>query len=470
MSIPHTRLAQVVNTWLHPRAGGRDLAFRERVIRSTLGIVIVLALISLALNVLVFRSQIALVSYFSVHVGGIVILLIAAILVTRGHVLSSGWLLVLTFMFGAASLILIARQDGLAVGMANGIPTIMFVPLVATLVLPRTAILLVTSLSIISYLLAGFAIPVSDFEVANISALEWASFAVPALLIEGSLLRQLRIEFDRRLEFLTESIGQVELAKQEAEEARQRAENADRAKTQFLANMSHELRTPLNAVIGYDEVMLGGMVGSFTEKQTEMLRRIRYNGRRLLALINDILDLSKIESGSIEVYQAPISPRKVITETVDGLRSLALERHIDLEIDFHQTLPEIVLGDTSKIQQILVNLVSNAVKFTAEGSVVVSARDAGPTQWQFSVRDTGIGIPDEARALIFEPFKQIDDSERRQVKGTGLGLAISKRLAEMMGGTIAVTSELEQGSTFTVTLPRVTLPDIADPVTDPNEG
>lgn len=451
-----------VMDWFRPRATDRDVAFREQIIRSTLAIILTLGLLSLALNIFVFQEALAPISYVSMHLVFLAGCAISAIQVTRGHVLSAGWTLVLMVLFAANALILLMRQDGLAIGGINGIAGNLFVPLIATLVLPRTLIIPTAVLTLITYALSQFVLPVSNLTAEGVTLVQQMSFAIPALLAEGALLRQLRVEFDERLRDMRASIQVAEAAKQDADEARQRAEldrqraeDADKAKTQFLANMSHELRTPLNAIIGYDEVMLGGMVGTFSPKQTDLLQRIQHNSRRLLALINDILDLSKIEAGSTQIYQTPIAPRKIITETVESLRSLAQTKDIGLSVQLEESVPEVVLGDAAKIQQILVNLVSNAIKFTDEGGVLVSAEAVGTTHWKLSVQDSGIGIPPESIDTIFEPFKQVDSSDTRRQQGTGLGLSIVKRLIEMMGGTIDVETELGHGSTFTIVLPRM---------------
>ena len=454
--------------WFKAKALDRDVAFRERIIRVTLAIIIVLGLLSLSLNILVFRGEFALVSHYTMHIVALTGCFVAAALVSRSRVLEAGSILTLTVLFGASSLILLGRQAESVSGVVNGIPALMLVPIVATLVLPRNMIMLISFLTVAIYALAQFLLPINDFEFAGIDAVQQLTVTFPLLMVEGALLRQLRVEFDDRLETLQQSLRQTELARQEADAARQRAEidrqraeSADKAKTQFLANMSHELRTPLNAIIGYDEAMLGGMVGAFTPKQTELLGRIQHNSRRLLGLINDVLDLSKIESGSLEIFLAPMSPPKVVTETVESLRSLAHENKIALEVEIRDDLPELVLGDANKLQQILVNLVSNAIKFTEKGGVTVTAGASDSDHWQVTVRDTGIGIAPDALNYIFEPFRQADSSETRKHKGTGLGLSITKRLAEKMGGAIAVESTPGSGSTFTVTLPRVNVPEPA---------
>ncbi len=252
-----------------------------------------------------------------------------------------------------------------------------------------------------------------------------------------------------------EARTQAEEARKLAEEAQQEADAANRAKSQFLANMSHELRTPLNAIIGYTEIMLAGMAGSFTEKQSELHKFVQANAKRLLALINDVLDLAKIESGTVEVMVTLTSPRKTVTDLLNNMQSLAQKKGIELKAEFSDDMPEAILTDVGKVQQILTNLIGNAVKFTTEGGVTVKVGAEGPAHWKFSIIDTGRGMPPDAINYIFETFRQVDASDARDQKGTGLGLAITKRLVDRLGGKIDVTTELGKGSTFAVTLPRV---------------
>jgi signal transduction histidine kinase len=458
-----------VKRWLQPISSDRDIAFRERILRVTLGLVLIAGFFSFALSVFVFRGELKLVSYYTMHIVALLAFLAAAWAVSKQRILTAGILVTLTVLFGAACLIILSRQDGDAVGLVNGIPTMMVVPLVATLVLPRWMILPTTVLSILVYTVTQVVLPMGDPAILGVGAMGLLLTAAPILLIEGLLLRQLRVEFDGRLDSMREAILQMQIAKQEAEAARLRAENerqhaeeSDRAKSQFLANMSHELRTPLNAIIGYDEAMLGGMAGTFTPKQTELLQRIQANSRRLLGLINDVLDLSKIESGSIEVFLAPISPRKIITDTVENLRSLASQKSLNLVVEIGDDVPEVVLGDTNKLQQIVVNLVSNAIKFTSEGEVRVSVDSSPDDCWEFTVQDTGIGISEAYLPHLFEPFRQDTASAVYAEKGTGLGLSISKRLAEAMGGSIEVSTQVGVGSTFKVILPRAIVPEVAN--------
>jgi signal transduction histidine kinase len=226
---------------------------------------------------------------------------------------------------------------------------------------------------------------------------------------------------------------------------------ASEHKSQFLANMSHELRTPLNAILGYAELLVDGIYGQLPERPSGVLERIQNNGRHLLALINDVLDLAKIEAGqlalTIEDYALPEVVRSVVTAT----EPLATSKGLKLTTAVQDGLP-MAHGDARRVSQVLLNLVGNAIKFTDAGEVEIRAAAANG-QFTLTVRDTGPGIADADQDRIFGEFQQIDDSNTRQKGGTGLGLAIAKRMVEMQGGTIAVESALGQGSTFRVVLP-----------------
>ncbi|MAS38326.1 MAG: hypothetical protein CL610_30290 [Anaerolineaceae bacterium] len=457
--------------WLRPRATDRDEAFRERSIRSTLLVVIFFGLLSFASTLFVFNAPWGLISFPSLHIVALTGCFLSAFAITRRYLLAAGWLLSLTVLLGVSGIILLARQQGDVTGIFNGLPAFMFVPVIATLILPRKLVLAFSFFTVVMYGLSYFLIPVNDFQVEGLGLQQEIVTVFMLLMIEGALLRQLRVEFDARLEDMRESMRQTEIARQQAEvarvqaeEDRKRAEEADMAKSQFLANMSHELRTPLNAIIGYAEAMLGGMAGEIPPQQRKLLGHIQHNSRRLLALINDILDLSKIESGSIEVYLAPMSPRKIVRETVESLRSLAGEKNIYLDVNYGEEVPELVLSDANKLQQIVVNLVSNAIKFTETGGVTVDVDADGKSHWRIRVTDTGIGMPQDAVNYIFEPFRQVDGSSTRKHRGTGLGLSITKRLIDKMDGHIEVDSEQGKGSTFTIVLPRAQMPEEAQPL------
>src|SRR5262249_42853414 len=226
---------------------------------------------------------------------------------------------------------------------------------------------------------------------------------------------------------------------------------ASRHKSQFLANMSHELRTPLNAILGYTELILDNVYGDMSDKARVTLERIQKNGRHLLGLINDVLDLSKIEAGQLVLSTADYSIRDVVHSVYGAVESLASGKNIALRIELAPDLPA-ASGDERKLTQVLLNLVGNAIKFTDAGEVAIRAF-AADGMITVAVRDTGPGIPDSDQAKIFEEFQQADSSITRKKGGTGLGLAIAKRIIELHGGRLWVESTLGRGATFSFALP-----------------
>ncbi len=239
------------------------------------------------------------------------------------------------------------------------------------------------------------------------------------------------------------------------QQAREEAEQASYSKSRFLANMSHELRTPLNAIIGYSEMLQEDLGDEGLEDAAQDMRKIHAAGNHLLGLINDVLDISKIEAGKMDIYLESVTVIQLVEEVVSTAHPLMEKKANNLKLEFDHELGD-MNTDVTKLRQMLLNLISNAAKFTKEGDITLRVSRAAEEQgeWlEFSVTDTGIGMTQEQQTRVFEAFTQADASTTRKYGGTGLGLAISKKFAEMLGGTITVNSEFGQGSCFTIHLP-----------------
>jgi signal transduction histidine kinase len=264
---------------------------------------------------------------------------------------------------------------------------------------------------------------------------------------------------DEQIDLLTTFAEQAVIAIEnvrlfnEIEDKSRQLETASRHKSEFLANMSHELRTPLNAIIGFSEALSERMFGELNDKQAEYISDIKESGRHLLSLINDILDLSKIEAGRMELEPADFDLPASIENTLILVRERAHRHGIKLECMLDDRLGSI-RADERKVRQVLLNLLSNALKFTPDGGRIVVRAAAHDDFVEVSVADTGVGIAVEDQAAVFEEFRQVGPAARR-FEGTGLGLAISRRFIELHGGNIRLTSRVGTGSTFTFTLPLI---------------
>lgn len=259
------------------------------------------------------------------------------------------------------------------------------------------------------------------------------------LSVGNDITKQKKIE-----ESLRDTLHELAVAKEQAEAA-------DRLKSAFLANMSHELRTPLNSILGFTGIILQGLVGTLNDEQRKQLEMVKGSANHLLALINDILDLSKIESGQMTIVSEPFNLRASLLRVVESVRPLIEKKGLTLEVDLAYGIDSI-RGDQRHVEQVMLNLLSNAIKYTDAGTVSVKGTRAGESVLT-SIADTGIGIRNEDREKLFKPFQQLDSGTARRYEGTGLGLSICKRLVDLFGGTISVESVAGKGSIFSFTIP-----------------
>jgi signal transduction histidine kinase/DNA-binding response OmpR family regulator len=281
---------------------------------------------------------------------------------------------------------------------------------------------------------------------------EQAAIAIDnAKLINALEEREERLALQNTL--LSQQNQELESQRQQNQNQNLKLREAAQVKSHFLATMSHELRTPMNAIIGFSQLLQRQKLNEF---QLDMVGRIFNNGKNLLGLINDILTLSKIEAGRLDMKLEKINLSSLLNVTIDELRSLSEQKGINLVMQAELS-NNIIVTDRTRLRQVIVNLLSNAVKFTDAGSVTVEAKQVGEDRITIIVRDTGIGIEPENISYIFEEFRQIDQSTTRRHSGTGLGLAITKWLIQMMGGHITVTSQLGKGSAFRIDLPRIAI-------------
>jgi len=275
-------------------------------------------------------------------------------------------------------------------------------------------------------------------------------------LLLTKTMENMRLDLNELITNLEQRVNnrtaELKIARDEALEARQLAEEHSKLKSEFLSTMSHELRTPLNAIEGFTSIMLSGMGVEINDKARGMIERVNANSIRLLELINDILDISRIEAGRMEITSHPINLAQLLKSWENSVAILAKDKKLDFSIMIAEDLPEEIYSDEDALTKIVINLLSNAVKFTHEGSISLDIK-RNQDNLIMAVTDTGIGIPSHAQQYIFDEFRQVDGTSKREYGGTGLGLSLVQKLTIAMGGQVQLESTLKQGSTFTVTLP-----------------
>ncbi|MBR5766353.1 MAG: response regulator, partial [Lachnospiraceae bacterium] len=251
---------------------------------------------------------------------------------------------------------------------------------------------------------------------------------------------------------LMQTLDELEEARKEAEEARHEAERANRVKSDFRANMSHEIRTPINSILGFDEVILRE---SNDKDITQYASNIKFSGQTLLTLINDILDFSKLESGNMDLIPVDYDTKRLFTDQILMVKHRAEEKGLLLKCEIDENLPRMMHGDDVRIRQVITNLLTNAIKYTKKGEVVLSVQllEAGnPAKIKVSVRDTGVGIREEDQQVLFSAFRRVDEKKNRNIEGTGLGLAICVYILELMNSVLKLKSEYGKGSDFSFIL------------------
>ena len=296
-----------------------------------------------------------------------------------------------------------------------------------------------------------------------ISVFSFVLFSVIGLVLQGTLIPNVYLSFglvtiaflmivfsletpDYRK--LMKTMDELEVARKDAEEARHEAERANSVKSDFLANMSHEIRTPINSILGFDEIILRE---SNDKDITQYASNIKLSGQTLLTLINDILDFSKIESGMMDIIPVNYDLKQLLADMVLMIMNRAMEKGLNVRCEIDEKLPRVLHGDDVRIRQIITNLLTNAVKYTKQGEVVLSVslvKEGNPTGIRVSVRDTGIGIRKEDQQELFSAFRRVDEKKNRNIEGTGLGLAICVRILELMNSELVLESEYGKGSDF----------------------
>jgi signal transduction histidine kinase len=459
------RLIDHRKRFLHPDPAGEGLDYwRERLIFAVLASGSVLSLLALGPSLyLAFAKRL----WPLLVADGAAFLLLISLLVCRGIGLRAK----------AVALLLIAFTIGvvviLQVGFLSGGPAWLFAfSVLAGLLLGLRAAILATLMNFAAILLMGWLVsPALPLEREFLGSLSrtiaaWSNFAFlnavvaisAAVLVDG--LHSLNRKAVSTTERLTREIAERKIIAAELERSRDSAEAANRAKSEFLDNMGHELRTPLNHIIGFTQLVVDGNLGELNPTQREYLNDVLRSSDHLLGLINDILELTKVESGKTALSVSTVHLRPLVDDCLSMVRQQAIQKQIEMIQEISDGM-ESFQADERRLKHILYNLLSNAVKFTPEGGMirVRAAPDSGDKGIRFSVFDSGVGLHPESRTRIFQPFEQADNSISRPFQGAGLGLALTKKLVDLHNGKIWVDSEGEgKGSAFHFVLPMLQEP------------
>jgi signal transduction histidine kinase len=459
---------KLIRGWISPRTTDRDERFRESVIRSSSLVLISATLIAMFFVLISYDGDVKLLTdRVATMVIFIVLLSLSAYLAHKKYITVAGWALLL---MPVVAFLNFSLTMGLWINLT--IFFLLLVSLYGQLVLPREHIKYLIALSFVMLLIVQFLPePILGISSSPSIAIESlvtrrtsTALTVIFLVVINVLLYVLRREFDSRQDELRgfvaeldarvqERTAELEIARKQAEDARQLAEDANTIKSKFLANMSHELRTPLNAILNFTAFVADGVMGDVNEEQEDALRQSISSGKHLLSLINDILDVTKIEAGLMDLFIQPVDLNEIINGVVGIGKGLSKDKPIDLVVDVQEKLPT-TYGDKRRLRQVFLNIVSNAFKFTPKGSITINAH-ATDTHLHVEVRDTGIGISPEHQALVFESFKQAQNDTLDTV-GTGLGMPISKYFVESHRGRMWFETVVGEGTTFFVELPILT--------------
>lgn len=444
--------------WFTPRSTDPDTQFRERCLRWVLFIGFTF---SSYLLILAFQSF-GTVANFPLE-SKVLFAMVFTTYIATALLLNSGKVNLAAYVLSSLLMLNVAIDPTLVYWSPQSIIATSILMLFYALILPKNLILFVfVILQAVFYLLhiafAPGASPITNDSFGNPTSAAVVSgmYFLAGGVVVYFLLREYISQRNQLRELVATLEERVKERTHDLEAAKERAEEADRVKSQFLASMSHELRTPLNAILNFTEMTAIGMLGEVNAQQEDVLRKSLDSGRHLLSLINDVLDITKMHSGMMKMFfEEQVDPLAEVQPVIATAETLVQDKAVKLVLDIDDNLPKI-RADKRRVRQVLLNLVSNAAKFTEMGTITISAKNRGD-EILFAVIDTGPGIAPDDQRLIFEPFQQTE-AGIQHASGTGLGLPISKYLVEAHGGKLWLESEPKEGASFFFTLPVQPVP------------